>query len=80
MFDLLQRGLTVKFGGVTAFTRAPAKGRWKKGEREEQDDILIIEVMTPNLDAAWWRDLRAQLEVVMRQQRILLRAHEVRRL
>ena len=31
VFERLAQELTVKFGGVTSFIRAPAEGRWNTG-------------------------------------------------
>ncbi len=55
-------GLADRFGGATAFTRAPADGLWKQGSTMEKDRILIIEVMVSALDQAWWKDYRNKLE------------------
>jgi 2-hydroxychromene-2-carboxylate isomerase len=67
--------LTDRFGGVTAFTRAPAEGLWTDGERTTRDDLVVIEVLVPGLDRAWWRAYRGQLEARFRQDVILIRAH-----
>jgi hypothetical protein len=67
--------LTERFGGVTAFTRAPAEGLWSDGERTTHDDLVVIEVLVPGLDRAWWREYRGQLEARFRQDVILVRAH-----
>jgi len=39
----LNKTLVETFGGVTAYTQAPAKGKWMAGSTEERDDIIIIE-------------------------------------
>ena len=49
-FHCLAQKLTEKFGGVTSFTRSPAEGRWKQDESTNHDDIVVIEVMTDELD------------------------------
>jgi hypothetical protein len=79
-FDALQRELTERFGGVTAYVRAPAKGRWEDGGRHEEDDVVLYEVMVDSLDRDWWRALRRRLEASLRQKEILMRAHETERL
>jgi hypothetical protein len=76
-FSDLRHDLTERFGGVTAYVRAPAKGRWKDAGRQEQDDVVLYEVMTPDLDRDWWRALRGRLETGLRQKEILMRAHQV---
>jgi hypothetical protein len=70
--------LTGRFGGLTAYTRAPAEGLWKEGPATTtRDDIVIYEVMSDRLDRAWWRDYRAKLEVLFRQEQVIARAQVV---
>jgi hypothetical protein len=70
--------LVEHFGGVTAFSRAPAEGLWKQGEgKPERDRIVIFEVMADWLDRGWWRGYRTELEQRFRQDEILVRAAEV---
>lgn len=71
--------LTEHFGGLTAYTRTPAEGHWKDPrERTSRDEIVIYEVMTPELDETWWRSYRQQLEERFRQEVVVIRAREVR--
>jgi hypothetical protein len=66
------------FGGVTAYTRAPARGVWKDESGETtRDDIVIFEVMTPEVDRDWWAAFRKQLEMHFRQQNIIVRAQTI---
>lgn len=59
----VRRELTERFGGLTVYTRAPAEGLWKLNDNEtSRDDIVIFEVMASDLDAAWWRTYRHDLE------------------
>lgn len=69
--------LTEKFGGVTAYTRSPAEGRWKRADSEERDDVIVYEVMAARLDPVWWRHYRRELEVRFEQEEILIRAWPV---
>ena len=46
--------LTERFGGMTAFTRGPAEGLWEENGKTARDDIVVFEVMAPDLDASWW--------------------------
>lgn len=69
----IQRDLTDLFGGVTAHIRAPAKGVWSHEGKHDVDDIAIVEVMSEDLDRAWWRDFRARLERELRQEQIIVR-------
>jgi hypothetical protein len=76
----LKERLVDAFGGVTAFTRSPAEGRWRDQGAVEHDDIVVFETMTEGLDEAWWRTLRDELAATFRQKEILLRAHQIRML
>ena len=76
----LERELTERFGGVTAFTRAPARGRWSDGGRVETDDVVIYEVMAQALDRPWWRELRERLEQDLDQEEVVIRSHAIERL
>lgn len=78
-FAQIRDELMDRFGGLTAYSRAPADGLWKpsENETEERDDIVIYEVMVHALDRAWWNRFRQKLEVIFRQQSILVRASEI---
>ncbi len=69
--------LAERFGGLTAYSRAPAQGTWAIAGKHALDDIVIVEVMTDALDLDWWKAFRAKLEQTLRQQRIVIRAHVV---
>ena len=74
-FRGVRDALTARFGGMTAYTRAPAEGLWREeGAGTTHDDIVIYEVMTDALDEEWWRTWRAELEARFRQDRIVIRA------
>lgn len=77
IFDALERSLTDRFGGVTAYARSPARGRWRDGDETQQDDVIVVEVMTDSLDRDWWRKFRADLERRLSQKTILVRVQEV---
>ena len=73
--------LTKTFGGLTAYTRAPAEGVWNEGGgRASRDDIIVYEVMVDTLDHAWWARLRAELERRFAQEELVARALSVERL
>ena len=70
--------LTERFGGLTAFNRAPAEGLWKDGsEGASRDEIVIFEVMADEIDRNWWKTYRADLEERFRQDRIVIRAQTI---
>ena len=80
-YDRLAQGLTERFGGVTAYTRAPASGLWEEPSGEKvRDDVVIYEVMAETLDEDWWAETRTRLEAQFEQQELVIRAHEIRRL
>jgi hypothetical protein len=75
------RELTERFGGVTAYNRAPAKGLWEeKPGHTRHDDIVVYEVMVTALDDAWWADYRRALEGRFEQDELVVRAQPMRRL
>ena len=75
-FDRVRDELAGRFGGVTAFRRAPGEGLWREGGAESHDRVVIFEVMSGGLDRAWWREYREQLERRFRQEKIVARATE----
>jgi hypothetical protein len=69
--------LTEKFGGVTAYSRSPAEGRWQSGTSEHHDDVLVVEVMVEQLDSAWWSEFRERLAKTFRQKSLVIRAQDI---
>ncbi len=50
-YDKVATVLTNRFGGVTAYTRTPAEGRWKEGGRPvSEDDVVVFEVMVEGIE------------------------------
>lgn len=81
VFDDVRRELADHFGGVTAFVRAPAEGLWKEeGGDVVRDDIVLFEVMTPQLDPEWWAGYRMRLRARFDQDELVVRATVVQRL
>ena len=74
VYGRVRSELTERFGGLTAYTRAPAEGLWGTGDTVKRDDIVVLEVMVPVLDREWWNDYRQQLEQLFRQDQIVVRA------
>jgi len=68
--------LAARFGGVTAFSRAPAEGVWEEGGEVSRDQIVVFEVMADALDRGWWGAYRAELERRFRQEKLIIRATE----
>jgi hypothetical protein len=66
--------LLARFGGLTAYSRAPAQGLWTSGQGIAVDAIIVFEVMAQSLDVRWWRDYRRELEALFAQEQIVIRA------
>ena len=80
VFRAINATLVDEFGGVTAFSLSPAKGTWVNADREQRDDVIVVEVMAKTLDRRWWQSFREQLEVDMGQTEVVVRAHVIERL
>jgi flavin-binding protein dodecin len=78
LFGQVREELTEAFGGLTAFTRAPAEGHWRDEGETTRDDIVVFEVMAQHLDEGWWRTYRSKLEQRFRQDVVVIRAQETR--
>ena len=76
-FREVRAELVDRFGGLTAYMRAPAEGLWANQEGVNRDEIVIIEVMVPEVDRAWWQALRSDLEKRLRQEMIVIRAYPI---
>ena len=76
----IRETLTERFGGLTAYTRAPAEGLWDQGDEVALDDIVVYEVMVADLDRAWWAEYRASLEKQFDQEELVIRAQAIERL
>ena len=80
-YDAVAKELTRRFGGLTAYVRAPAAGLWQEEDgRTQRDDIVVYEVMAEQVDEAWWAGYRRELERRFAQDELVIRAQEMRRL
>ncbi len=80
-FDRVRYELADRYGGVTAYLRAPAIGLWKEDEGHvSRDDVVIYEVMTDDLDRDGWARYRRSLQERFRQEEIVVRASGIERL
>jgi hypothetical protein len=73
----VQEELSQRYGGLTAFTRAPAEGHWLSDGKKSQDEIVVFEVMTEQLGRYWWAAYRRELETLFRQDQIVIRAQPI---
>ncbi len=70
-----RRELTERFSGLTAYVRSPARGSWTAPDgRTEQDDVVMVEVVTERFDRVWWRTYAARLATRFNQERMHVRA------
>jgi hypothetical protein len=80
-FRRVSQELADRFGGLTAFTRAPAEGQWKDDSASTtHDEIVVFEVMAEDLDRTWWANYRQELERRFRQELIVIRAQSIEQL
>jgi hypothetical protein len=81
-FRRVSAELAHRFGGLTAFTRAPAEGIWKESDSSHptHDEIVVFEVMTEELDRNWWSTYRSDLERRFRQEEVVIRAQRIEQL
>jgi hypothetical protein len=78
-FEPVLDELTARFGGVTAFVNAPARGLWQTDAGTEEDRIATVEVMVEEFEEAWWAGYRKTLEERFDQQELIVRAIEIAR-
>ena len=70
--------LVDRFGGITAYLRAPAQGVWTSSEgHREQDHMIMVEIVTKTLDRTWWRQYTAELARRFEQEVIHVRALQI---
>ena len=81
VFAAVRQELVDRFGGLTAYSRAPARGVWADdeggGERVEHDDIVVYEVMVDALDRPWWKAYREGLTTRFEQKELVVRAQRI---
>ncbi|WP_196258686.1 hypothetical protein [Pelagibacterium limicola] len=80
VFEGIFRDLAHRFGGATAFSRAPAQGLWNDEGLMKSDRLIIVEVMVEDVDESWWKDYRLWLKSELEQDEIIIRATPCRRL
>jgi hypothetical protein len=76
LYREVREELSSRFGGLTAFTRAPAEGHWEEEGKTTRDDIVVFEVMADDL-TGWWQTYRHRLERMFRQDVIVIRAQAI---
>ena len=77
-FAGVRRELMERFGGVTAYSQAPATGLWQDGDgNAERDAVILVEVVVPAFDRCWWASYKDVLKRDFGQTDIHLRAMEI---
>lgn len=74
LFDQIKNQLAKKYKGVTAYAQSPAEDLWEQDDTLQSDQIIIYEVMAPDLDKHWWVSFKTNLEKVFKQDEILIRS------
>jgi len=77
LYTEVRNELVHRFGGITAYTRAPVHGLWQESEQIVRDDLIIYEIMVETLEEEWWREYRVILENRFQQQSLVVRAHQI---
>ena len=75
MLALTRAELVERFSDVTTYLRSPATEWWTEPDGDmEQDDAIMVEVITQNFDRHWWRSYAAKLAGRFRQDAIPVQA------
>ena len=77
LYTDVRNELVDRFGGITAYTRAPVHGLWQESEQLVRDDLIIYEIMVEKLEEEWWRGYREILENRFQQLSLVVRAHQI---
>lgn len=80
LHEAVKDELMKKYGGLTTYSRSPAEGIWNDLQRDVKDEIVVYEVMVPEVDAEWWSLYRRILEERFSQEEVIIRALPMRRL
>ena len=77
LYDKIKKELTETFGGLTAYTRSPASGIWKDGEKIVKDDIYIYEIMLQEIDKNYWARYKSKLQLIFEQEELIIRVSDI---
>ena len=73
-----RRELVARFGGATAYLRAPAHGDWTSADGSRaRDTVVMVEVVAPRFDRSWWRPYERTLAAGFDQEVVHIRATTV---
>lgn len=78
MYKSIRNELTERFGGLTAYSRAPATGLWKDGDEELTIDKLIVyEVIADEFEKKFWKSFKEILKAQFKQEDIIIRCTDI---
>ena len=80
MLALTRAELAERFNGVTTYLRSPATEWWTAPDgdmEQDQDDAVMVEVVTQDFDRHWWRSYAAKLAGRFRRDAIQVQALSV---
>ena len=80
IFELIEGELTETFGGVTEYVRGSTRGFWRKDGHPKADSLVVLEVMTKDLEKDWWKEFRHRTKALLRQEELLVRTAPCERL
>lgn len=80
LLELIEAELCEVFGGVANDARGSARGLSKKGHQLRMDSMVVLEVMTQELDKDWWKEFRHRTQTLFRQNELDMRAIAMERL
>jgi len=77
-YDKIKQELTNRYGGLTAYTRSPASGTWKKENNTiVKDDIYVFEVMVEKIDKEYWVSYKKKLMELFQQDELVIRSTQI---
>lgn len=73
-YEAVKAKLIEDFGGVTAYSQAPASGLWQEqNESIVKDKIIVYEVMVGRIDRSYWKKFKGHLQEQFQQQELIIR-------
>ena len=78
LYTAVTKKLTQKFGGITMYAQSPASGLWKEAaDTLVKDKVMVYEVMTADIDTAFWKTYKETLEKQFQQTALVMRSMEI---
>lgn len=72
-FNAVKQQLTQKFSGLSVYENSPVNGSWKDKAEVKKDSLLVYEVMSDEIDAAFWEKYKTRLQKQFKQESIVIR-------